>query len=125
MPIVHIHLREGKSPKYLRDVSSAIHESLVASIKIPADDLFHIIHQHSPVTLIAHPTYGGVSRSEELIVLEITLNAGRTLELKKALYAEIVARLAPLGVRADDVLVSLTDVVKENWSFGGGRATYA
>ncbi len=47
MPIVHIHLREGKSPKYLRDVSSAIHESLVASIKIPADDLFHIIHQHS------------------------------------------------------------------------------
>jgi 4-oxalocrotonate tautomerase len=125
MPIVHIHLREGKSPERLRKISAAIHEALVSSVKIPADDLFHIIHQHSPATIIANPTYGGVSRSEELVILEITLNAGRTVDLKKALYAEVVARLEPLGVRPDDVLISLTEVAKENWSFGGGRATYA
>jgi hypothetical protein len=28
-------------------------------------------------------------------------------------------------VRPDDVLVSLVEVTKENWAFGGGRATYA
>ena len=67
-----------------------------------------------------------MNRSEELIIIEITLNAGRSIEVKKALYAGIVARLGrALGVRPDDVLISLVEVTKENWSFGGGRATYA
>lgn len=126
MPLVHIHLRKGKTPEYRRDVASAVHEALVATANVPQDDRFQIIHEHEPEAMIAHPSYGGVSRSADLIIIEITLNAGRTVEIKKALYAEIASRLAKAAaVRADDVMVSLTEVVKENWSFGGGKATYA
>jgi len=61
-----------------------------------------------------------------LIIIEITLNVGRTVETKKNLYADIVRRLEESAdVRPDDVMVSLVEVAKENWSFGGGRATYA
>jgi len=66
-----------------------------------------------------------VTRSKNAIFIEITLNAGRTLEVKKALYAGIVSRLETLGVRPDDVVILLIEVTKDNWSFGGGRATYA
>jgi len=66
-----------------------------------------------------------VTRSKNAIFIEITLNAGRTLEVKKALYAGIASRLETLGVRPDDVVILLIEVTKENWSFGGGRATYA
>ena len=126
MPLVHIHLRKGKSPEYLRDLANAVHESLVATANVPQDDRFQIIHEHAPEAMIAHPSYGGVSRSADLIIIEITLNAGRTVEIKKALYAEIASRLAKtVDARPDDVMVSLTEVVKENWSFGGGKATYA
>jgi 4-oxalocrotonate tautomerase len=45
--------------------------------------------------------------------------------VKKNLYADIAARLETVGVRSDDVIISLVEVTKENWSFGGGRATYA
>ena len=46
--------------------------------------------------------------------------------MKKNLYADIAARLnRAVDVRPDDVLISLVEVTKENWSFGGGRATYA
>ena len=66
-----------------------------------------------------------MNRSADLIIIEITLNQGRTLEIKKSLYADIVARLGPaLDVRPDDVLISLIEVTKENWSFGNGLATY-
>ncbi len=66
-----------------------------------------------------------MNRSADLIIVEITLNAGRTVEIKKALYAEIAARLQKaIDVRPDDVMVSLVEVTKENWSFGGGRMTY-
>lgn len=118
-------LRKGRTPEFLRDASDAVHAALVAAANVPADDRFHIIEEVEADHLIAHPSYGGVSRGEGLIVIQITLN-GRTLEVKRALYAEIARRLQEsVDVRPDDVLVSLVEVSKENWSFGGGRATYA
>lgn len=126
MPLVRISLRRGKSPEYLREVADSIHEALVAEANVPADDRFQIIEQLEAEELIAHPTYAGVNRSQDLIVIQIALNAGRTVEVKKALYADIVRRLgAKIDVRPDDVLVSLVEVTKENWSFGNGLATYA
>jgi phenylpyruvate tautomerase PptA (4-oxalocrotonate tautomerase family) len=126
VPFVKIYLRKGKSPEYLRSVADAVHEALVAQANVPPDDRFQVIHQLEDNTLIAHPSYGGVNRSKDLVVVEITLNAGRTVDIKKNLYADIARRLQEAAdVRPDDLLISLVEVVKENWSFGGGRATYA
>ena len=126
MPLVRVTLRKGKTPEFLRGVSDAVHAALVAEANVPEDDRFHIIEEVEASHLVAHPSYGGVSRSEGLIVVQITLNAGRTVEIKRALYASIASRLAEsVDVRPDDVLVSLVEVVKENWSFGKGVATYA
>ncbi|MBV9879591.1 MAG: tautomerase family protein, partial [Gemmatirosa sp.] len=41
------------------------------------------------------------------------------------LYARVAALLEPLGVRREDVFVSLVEVRAENWSFGNGEAQYA
>jgi phenylpyruvate tautomerase PptA (4-oxalocrotonate tautomerase family) len=126
MPLVRITLREGRSDEFIRDMGNAVHEALVAQANVPENDRFQIVHQVPAGQLFAHPTYGGVERSEGLLIVEITLNAGRTVEVKKALYADIVARLGRvLDVRPDDVLICLVEVTKENWSFGGGIATYA
>jgi phenylpyruvate tautomerase PptA (4-oxalocrotonate tautomerase family) len=126
MPLVHLYLRKGKSPEYLRDVADAVHEALVAQANVPRDDRFQVIQELDEASMIAHPSYGGVNRSKDLIIIQITLNAGRTVEIKKNLYADIVKRLQDAAdVRPDDVMISLVEVAKENWSFGGGRATYA
>ncbi len=126
MPFVKLYLRKGKSPEYLRSVADAVHEGLVAQANVPRDDRFQVIHQLEDEALIAHPSYGGVNRSKDVIIVEITFNTGRTVEIKKNLYADIVRRLQEAAdVRPDDVLIVLVEVVKENWSFGGGRATYA
>jgi 4-oxalocrotonate tautomerase len=126
VPLVKLYLRKGKSPDYLRGVADAVHAALVAQANVPPDDRFQVIQELHEDALIAHPTYGGVSRSKDLIIIEITLNAGRTVEIKKNLYADIARRLQQsVDVRPDDVVVSLVEVTKENWSFGGGRATYA
>lgn len=124
MPLVQVFLRKGlhSDPSAIGD---AIHQALVAQASVPADDRFQIFHHLEPADIIAHPTYGGVQRSDSLVVIRITLNAGRTVEIKKNLYADIARRLELLGVRSDDVMISLVEVTKENWSFGGGRATYA
>ena len=68
----------------------------------------------------------GVERTDGIVVIEVTLNQGRTTELKQAFYATVAQRLHErLGVRPQDVFISLTEVAKENWSFGNGEAQYA
>lgn len=126
MPLVEITLRQGKPPEYVRSVADAVHEALVAQANVPPDDRFQIIHQVDDTSVIAHPSYGAVNRSTDLIIVKITLNAGRSVEIKKNLYADITRRVGSAAdVRPDDVMICLVEVVKENWSFGGGRATYA
>lgn len=126
MPLVRVTLRKGRSPEFLRDAGNAIHEALVAQANVPYDDRFQVFDEVEADRLIAHPSYGGVERSDGLMIIEITLNAGRTVEIKKSLYADIAERLErAVDVRPDDVLISLVEVTKENWSFGKGLATYA
>ncbi len=126
MPFVKIYLREGKTQDYLEGLGRGVHEALVSSASVPVDDRFQVIVELSSENLRQHATYGGVQRSDDLVIVEITLNAGRTTDVKRALYAAIAANLdKAVGLRPDDVLISLVEVTKENWSFGGGRATYA
>jgi 4-oxalocrotonate tautomerase len=126
MPLVEITLRKGHTPEYVRSVADAVHEALVAEANVPQDDRFQIVHQVDHEALIAHPSYGGVSRTDDLVVIRITLNRGRTVEIKQKLYAEIARRLGRAAdVRPDDVLICLVEVSKEDWSFGRGLMTYA
>lgn len=124
MPLVKIYAGT-KNDAELRAIGDCVHDALVAQANVPADDRFQILNRLDRDLIVAHPSYGDVSRSEDVVIIEITLNAGRTVEIKKKLYADIALRLEGLGVMPDDVLVSLIEVTKENWSFGGGRATYA
>jgi phenylpyruvate tautomerase PptA (4-oxalocrotonate tautomerase family) len=123
MPLVKIHAT-GKTLLELREIGAAVHDALVSTANVPADDRFQILNAVHRDQIVTHPSYGGVERSDDALFIEITLNMGRTIDVKKALYAGIASRLEPLGVRADDILVSLVEVAKENWSFGGGRMTY-
>jgi 4-oxalocrotonate tautomerase len=126
MPLVRVALRKGKSPQYRRAVSDSIHRAMVETIKVPEPDKFQIITEHDDSGLIYDPSYLGISRSDDVLLIQITLNAGRTLEAKKAFYARLVQLLRESpGVRPEDVLVNLVEVAKENWSFGNGIAQYA
>ncbi len=125
MPLVRISLRHGYPPSHIAAIGQAIHQAMIETINVPADDRFQIINEHSAETLVADPRYLGIERSEKVVVIQITLNLGRTLEQKRALYRAIADRLAATpGLRREDVLVSLVEVPKENWSFGKGEMSY-
>lgn len=127
MPLVTVTLRQGKPRKFLRDVGDAIHQALVAQAKIPVGDRFHVFHEVATANIDADPTFAGsnpVKRSKSLLIIQITLNEGRTDITKTAIYADIAARLQKVGVRPDDIFISLVEVVKQNWSMASGVMTY-
>ncbi len=125
MPLVRIDLRKGKDATYREEISLIVHEALI-SVGVPKDDRFQVINEHEPPNLAFDATYLGIRRTEELVMIQITWSEGRTVEQKKALYKAIADGLAGrLGLRPEDVFVSLVEVKKENWSFGNGIAQYA
>jgi len=126
MPLVRISLREGKPTAYRKAIGDAVHQAMVEAISVPPLDRFQIITEHKPDGLIYDPEYLGIRRTDDVVFIQITLNTGRALELKKALYARIVELLKKNpGVRPEDVFINLTEVPRENWSFGSGVAQYA
>jgi phenylpyruvate tautomerase PptA (4-oxalocrotonate tautomerase family) len=126
MPLVRTSLRKGKSPEYRDAIADGIHRAMVETIGVPLTDRFQLITEHDRGGLICDPTYLNIQRTDDVVFVQITLNTGRSLEMKKALYAGIVRYLAESpGIRPQDVLINLVEVPKENWSFGNGEAQYA
>ena len=126
MPLVRIDLREGKSPEYRRQIGDLVYRAMRETINMPEHDRFQVITDHPAEGLIYDPSYLGINRTDGIVFIQITLNAGRTLEQKKALYSRIAELLVTeSGIRPEDVLINLVECAKENWSFGNGIASYA
>jgi 4-oxalocrotonate tautomerase len=126
MPLVRISLREGKSASYRAAIGEAVHRAMVETINVPADDRFQVLTEHASDRLVYDKKYLGIERTDDIVVIQITLNTGRTLEQKRALYRALAEKLSrDPGLRKQDILVSLVEVSKENWSFGNGEASYA
>ena len=103
-----------------------IYLAMRESIETPENDRFATVTELDSDNFNNSGDYAGVKRSEDIVFIEITLNAGRTVEKKKALYAAIAQRLKQdLGIRPEDVVINLVEVAKEDWSLGNGVAQYA
>lgn len=125
MPLVRIDLRKGKNPTYRQKIGSVVYDALV-SVGVPANDRFQIIAEHEAEGFQFDPDYLGIHRSDDLVIIQITWNEGRSTEQKQALYKAINDGLhTGAGIRREDVFISLIEVKKENWSFGNGIAQYA
>lgn len=129
MPLVRIDTikgQPGRGPDFGQSVGDVVYRSMMDTLNVPPRDNFRIATEHDPSGLTYDPEYLGIERSDGIVMIQITLNAGRTTEMKQAFFALLAERLhAELGVRTQDVLVGLVEVTKENWSFGDGIAQYA
>lgn len=126
MPLVRISLIQGQTESFRQKLGDAVHRAMVETISVPPQDRFQIITEHTKSHFIYDPSYLNIRRTEDLIMIQITLNQGRTVEMKKALYKRIAELLhQEVDVRKEDVFVNLVEVAKENWSFGNGEAQYA
>jgi phenylpyruvate tautomerase PptA (4-oxalocrotonate tautomerase family) len=126
MPFVRIDLVRGKSTQYKRTIGDVVYAAMVDILKAPANDRFQVIAEHPPEGHIADYGYLGITRTQDCVFVQVTLNAGRTLEQKKGFYKAVADGLHDrIGLRREDVFINLVEVPKENWSFGNGVAQYA
>jgi 4-oxalocrotonate tautomerase len=126
MPLARIDLVRGKSAAFRKTLGEILYKAMTDVINVPAGDKFQIITEHPAQEFNIADSYLGNHYTPDVVLIQITLNAGRTVEMKKAFFKRIADDLhAQLKVRREDVVINLVEVAKENWSFGGGVAQYA
>lgn len=123
MPFVNIYLPAAFTREVKQQISLAVHESLMEIFSVPEKDYFQVIHPVEPENLIFPDDYFDIPHTANLVYVYITCKEGRTVEMKKALYAAIAKKISERTlVSADDVLIFLNETSLENWSFGRGIA---
>ena len=123
MPLTTIALRKGKPAQYRRALADGVHAAMVETIGIPKDDRFQLIDEYEPDSLIYDPSFLGIERSDDIVIIRITLRRGRSREMRTALHRRIAEKLAATpGVRPEDVFISLVENDYADWSPGRGEA---
>lgn len=126
MPLTRVSLRRGKPAAYRQAILDGLYQAMHETFDVPADDYFMLVTEHEAADFHCSPTYPGVARSDDLVVIQLTVNNTRNVAQKKALYRRIVEKLtADPGLRSEDVFISLVETLPENWSLGHGLAQYA
>ena len=127
MPLVRIDLSKDAPAERIRVVSQAVYGAMTDIANVPIHDKFQIVTRHSADEII-YPDEGylGITYSPDLIFIQITWVAGRSIDVKKRFYRRIADEIhEKAGVRKEDVWISLVDASREDWSFGNGDMQYA
>jgi phenylpyruvate tautomerase PptA (4-oxalocrotonate tautomerase family) len=126
MPLARIDVPKGTTADYRSAVGDTVYNAMIGALNVPQDDRFQVISEHAGSDLVIDADYLGIHRSPDAIVIQVTLNEGRSVEMKRAFYKAVADGLHErLGLRREDVVINLVEVKKENWSFGNGEAQYA
>src|SRR5260221_13618831 len=125
MPLVRIDLRKGKSAAQKKAIGDGIYRALRETFTVPEEDRFMVVTEHDDDGFFYSKSYLDIERTDDLVIIQITVTNSRNVEQKKTLFGRIVELLAQQpGLRSQDVFINLLEVGKENWSFGNGIAQY-
>lgn len=126
MPLVRISLRRGKPAAYRKAILDGIYDAMRSTFDVPEEDRFMVISEHDETNFSTSANYLGIARTDNLVLIQLTVSNTRPVTKKKALYRAIADNLSKNpGVRPEDVFINLVEVLPENWSFGNGIAQYA
>jgi 4-oxalocrotonate tautomerase len=125
MPLIRISMRRGRPASHPATIVDGVYRALRETFEVPENDLFAVVHQHDADEFVFDANYFGFERSAGLVIIQLTVANTRGITQKKALYAAIAANLQKEpGLKPDDIFISLVEVKREDWSFGGGVAQY-
>ncbi|MFZ6773560.1 tautomerase family protein [Undibacterium sp. SXout7W] len=121
MPFIRTAVKKGCSAARKKDIVHGIHQALIDSIHMPEDELFNLLTEYEPDDFFYSRTFNGIARSDDLVVVEITMRRGRSDAMKKDLYAKIAENLQKCAaVSPADIFIFTHENDYSDWSVGNG-----
>jgi len=117
MPLIHVDLERELFETSHAEIGDAIHDAQIEALGIPADDRFQVFCPHGADELKFDPGYNDVDR-RSMLHIRVTAVHMYPVAVKRRFFETVVAKLAPLGIRPEDVLISLVENGFEDWYAG-------
>lgn len=119
MAIVRIDFSCNQPAEFAPTVSGVVNAAMQEVLGVPSLENY-IVCQGYPAGAILHaPGACPPDRLAKIAFIQITLNQGRSAELKARFFRELRSRLVSTGyLEAENVFINLVEVARENWSFG-------
>jgi hypothetical protein len=117
LPLIQVHLNRDLFDAHHEEIGNAIHEAQIEALDIPADDRFQVFLPHDAGEIKFDPGFNGVERGSLLVIRIVAVHMYGT-STKRAFFKTVVDRLAPLGIRPEDVLICLTENGTDDWYAG-------
>lgn len=122
MPFTRVAVKKGTESEQKKAIAHGIHQAMVDSIGIPQDDFFQMLSEYDSDDFFFDRCFLSIDRSDDIIVVQITMRRGRSDAMKQALYTKITENLnKSVGVRSSDVFIYLTENDFSDWSVGNGQ----
>ena len=115
MPLVKINLLKGKTDEYKKTIFDCVHQGLIEALGISDWDRFQRIIEfdRSDFEMPAE-------KSDNFMIIELTIFPGRTKEQKKSAIEIITSKLVTaLSIAPEDVFIIINEPPLENWGMGG------
>lgn len=119
MPAALIEVRRPYTDADEVAMLDAVQGALVAAFRIPPEDRNIRLIAHEPHRFACSPR---LADPERFTLVSIDCFAGRSVDAKRRLYAEIVERLSPFGIPRDHIMITVRDIPAESWGIRGGQA---
>jgi 4-oxalocrotonate tautomerase len=95
-----------KPADYRTAIGEFVYAAMIGVLNVPKNDRFQVISEHSSTDLVIDPSYLGIQWTKDAMVIEVTLNQRRTVEMKRAFYKAVADGLHErVGLRRDDVTI--------------------
>ncbi|WP_338829271.1 tautomerase family protein [Bradyrhizobium sp. 27S5] len=125
MPLTSVSLRRGKPAAYRKAILESLYRAMRETFDVPEGDRFMTVSEHDDDDFAYGANYLGIRRSDDLVIIQITVSNTRPVAQKQKLYRRMAELLTESpGLRAEDIFINLVEVLPENWSFGNGEAQY-
>ena len=122
MPLTKISVPQYLAASRVRALADAVQTGLVSTCNVPSDDCFQLINRFAADDMVLNPTFGGMARTNDASVVEITLLQGRSDDQKRALYRCVTDLAVVAGFKADDIMMALTENAAIDWTLGQGQS---
>ena len=119
MAIVRVDFPNKQPAEFSSAISGVINSAMQEIFGVPALENY-IVCQGYPTEAILHaPGVCPPERLEKIVFIQITLNQGRSAELKAKFFSELNRKLVSTGyLQTENIFINLVEVARENWSFG-------
>ncbi|WP_239116507.1 tautomerase family protein [Planotetraspora phitsanulokensis] len=118
---MQIDLDRSLAERLGEQISDGIHQALVDGLGMDPTDKFQIFRTHAPGEIVFDPGYNGVDR-RQLVSIQILMVHMYDVTTKYAMFDQIAKRLEEIGIRPDDLLISIVENGFEDWYAGKSRS---